>query len=98
MSPWCIFTPTSAQDVAGALKIVVATKTNFAVRGAGHMPIPGAASTDEGVLFAMDKIATTQLVQSNGQRVARIGCGLHWVDVYDWLAPQDLIVVGGRYA
>lgn len=62
------------------------------------MPIPGAASTNNGVLFVMDKFTTTKLAQFNGQTVAQVGCGLHWVNVYDWLAPQNLIVVGGRYA
>ena len=84
--------------MAGALTIIVATNTNFAIRGAGHMPIAGAASTNNGVLFAMDRFTTTQLSQIDGQNVAQIGCGLHWINVYDWLVPQNLIVVGGRYA
>ena len=98
LSPRCIFTPENAQDVAGALTVIVATKTVFAVRGAGHMPIPGAASTNSGVLFVMDKLTAIQLAQFNGKTVAQTGCGQIWVNVYDWLAPHNLIVVGGRYA
>ena len=78
--------------------MIVATKTVFAVRGAGHMPIPGAASTNSGVLFVMDKLTAIQLAQFSGKTVAQTGCGQIWNNVYDWLAPHSLIVVGGRYA
>ena len=80
------------------MTVIVATKTVFAVRGAGHMPIPGAASTNRGVLFVMDKLTSIQLAQFNGKTVAQTGCGQTWGNVYDWLAPYKLIVVGGRYA
>lgn len=62
------------------------------------MPIPGAASTNDGVLFAMSKFNKTRLAQFNGQTVAEIGTGLRWDNVYDWLLPQNLVVIGGRYA
>ena len=34
----------------------------------------------------------------NGQQVAQIGPGQRWGDVYGFLEPYDLMVVGGRYA
>ena len=98
LSPWCIFTPETAHDVAGGLKILVESQTHFAVRGGGHMPIRGAASTSNGVLIAMDKLSTYQLGSFGDQRVAQLGSGLRWEEVYKWLAPMSLTVVGGRYA
>ena len=62
------------------------------------MPIPGAASTSSGVLIAMDRLASLDLATSTSQQVARIGAGLRWNAVYEWLAPQKLTVIGGRYA
>ena len=62
------------------------------------MPVKGAASTSDGVLIAMDKLNTTQIGRFGHQTVAQIGPGLRWFHVYDWLAPQKLMVIGGRYA
>ena len=95
MSPQCVFTPYTAEDVAGALEILVATGTHFAVRSGGHMPIPGAASTNDGVLIGMTNMNALNLV-ANG-KVAQIGPGQTWGAVYDWISAHGLAVVGGRY-
>lgn len=58
------------------------------------MPIPGAAGTNDGVLIAMDRL-TSHEISGN---VAKLGPGLRWIEVYDWLADQGLTVVGGRYS
>lgn len=60
------------------------------------MPIKGAASTDQGVLIVMTRL--TSMLLSPDQSVASIEPGLTWGDVYDWLGPCKLFVVGGRYA
>ena len=39
LSPWCVFTPNTAKDVAEGLAIIRKTSTHFSVRGAGHMPV-----------------------------------------------------------
>lgn len=39
MDPECVFRPSSADEVAQAVQIMQDTKTQFAVRGGGHMAI-----------------------------------------------------------
>lgn len=98
LSPWCVFTPKKSQDIAGALKILRSSKTQFAVRGGGHTPIKGAASTSNGVLIAMDNFNSNQIGKFQSQQVAKVGSGQRWIDVYSWLEQYNLMVIGGRYA
>jgi FAD/FMN-containing dehydrogenase len=92
-SPLCVFEPKSAEDVAGALRVLENTNTKFAVRSGGHMPVPGAADIADGVLITLNKLDTTELVGST----ARIGAGLKWWEVYDWLYTEGLATAGGRF-
>ncbi|KAI4117547.1 MAG: hypothetical protein LQ345_002248 [Seirophora villosa] len=98
LEPSCVFQPRSAQHVAEALKIIVATNTQFAVRSGGHMPNPGANNVNNGVLIGMDGLNITKLSTFGGVEVAQVGPGLRWTQVYDWIAPQGKIVNGGRYS
>lgn len=91
----CLFEPTCAEELAEGLKILTATNTRFAVRGGGHMPVPGAASIDDGVLISIEKLTTKQL--SKDKKLAKLGPGLRWGSVYDWISPYNLGVLGGRY-
>jgi len=82
--------------VAEILRVLRATKTQFAVRGQGHMPVRGAASTNHGVLIVMTRF--TKMLLSADQTIASIGPGLAWGDVYNWISPYGRVVLGGRYA
>ncbi|KAK7178807.1 Bifunctional solanapyrone synthase 4 [Paraphaeosphaeria sporulosa] len=95
-SPPCIFEPESPQHVADALKTIRETNSMFAVRSGGHMTVPGAASTSEGVLIATTRLDSRQLSQND--TIARLGPSVTWGEAYDWLAPRRLAVVGGRFA
>ena len=92
---YCVFEPTSASDVAGALTILTAAKTNFAVRGGGHMPVPEAAGISDGVLISTEKL--NRLVLTKDKKIAQVGPGLRWSAVYDWISTYNLGVLGGRY-
>lgn len=59
------------------------------------MPVPGAASIENGVLISMRDMNTTKL--TNDGKTAQIGPGLRWGAVYDWISTYGLAVVGGRY-
>lgn len=96
LSPSCVFEPSSKEDVSGALAILVQDGTKFAVRGGGHMPIPGAANIDNGVLISMSNMKTMQLARNNS--IAQLGPGLRWLEVYDWISSYGLGVIGGRFA
>ncbi|MCJ1471109.1 hypothetical protein MMC07_009757 [Pseudocyphellaria aurata] len=98
LSPFCIFTPENAQDVAGGLEILVQTNSHFAVRSGGHTPIPGASGTSDGVLVASNKLRNIELSTFAGRQVVKVGPGFRWIEVYEWLANQGLTTVGGRYA
>ena len=95
MQAYCLFEPTSASDVAGALAILTATDTKFAVRGGGHMPVPEAAGIADGVLISTEKLNFMQLTKDNS--IAQLGPGLRWGAVYDWISQYNLGVAGGRY-
>ncbi|OTB04030.1 hypothetical protein M426DRAFT_59313 [Hypoxylon sp. CI-4A] len=96
MSPGCVFTPANANDVASAINIIRDTKSTFSVKSGGHMPVHGAQSNDGGVMISMTDINTKTL--SKDKSVASIGPGNIWVDVYSWLAKNDIAVAGGRYS
>ena len=95
LSPSCVFTPRSAADVGGALSVIRKTKSQFSVRSGGHMPVPGAASTDGGVMIGMTNLDTRNLAENNS--IAQIGPGQIWDQVYSWLSSYGLAVPGGRY-
>ena len=99
LSPFCIFTPRSPQEVAAGLEILAESQTPFAVRSGGHTPIPGASGTSDGVLIASDNLRNIELGYSlGGQRVVKVGPGFRWIEVYEWLANESLTTIGGRYA
>jgi len=39
LSPKCIFVPANANDVAKGVVVLEVCKSEFAIRGAGHMPV-----------------------------------------------------------
>ncbi|KAI1325886.1 hypothetical protein F5Y16DRAFT_411184 [Xylariaceae sp. FL0255] len=96
LSPSCIFEPSDSQDVAGALAILVQDGAKFAVRGGGHMPVPGASNINQGVLISMNSMNTTQLTHNNS--IVQLGPGLTWLSAYQYLSDYDLMVAGGRFA
>ncbi|KAI4861342.1 FAD binding domain protein [Hypoxylon rubiginosum] len=96
VTPYCIFTPENANHVSAAVIELRRTQTQFAVRSGGHMPVKGAAGTNQGVLIAMTRMNSTAL--STDGSIASVGPGLRWGDVYNWLSTKGRVVVGGRYA
>ena len=95
LEPYCVFSPSSPLEVAQAISVLHSTQTRFAVRGGSHSTVKGAASIDYGVLIIFSKFK--DIVFSNDHKTVSIGPGLTWIEVYDWLAPYQLAVVGGRY-
>ncbi|KAL2063148.1 hypothetical protein VTL71DRAFT_6220 [Oculimacula yallundae] len=93
-SPKCVFVPIHVDEVAQAVVALNLCKSQFAVRGAGHMPVPGAANTDGGVLIAMSDFKTIGV--SGDETSVEVGAGLNWHELYAILQYQDLVVVGGR--
>lgn len=94
-TPQCLFKPLSPQELAEGLKILVEKKIHFAVRGGGHMPVPGSSSISNGVLITSSGFADLQI--SSDHSTVRIGAGHRWADVYSYLAQYNKVVPGGRF-
>ncbi|GAB1522845.1 hypothetical protein RhiTH_005970 [Rhizoctonia solani] len=94
LKPACIFTPELSSDLSIALKILVEDDCEFAIRGGGHTPNPGWASTNSGVLISLSGLTAIQVSQDKQSVV--IGAGNRWGDVYSKIGEYDVTVTGGR--
>jgi FAD/FMN-containing dehydrogenase len=94
LEPMCIFMPTKDCQVASAVSIFTTCGTQVAVRGGGHMNLPGSNNINGGVLLAFNNMAET-VVASDNTTIA-VGPGARWVDVYEALSSYGLYCIGGR--
>ncbi|KAK1493566.1 FAD binding domain-containing protein [Colletotrichum cuscutae] len=94
-TPACVFVPQNAQQVSFAVTTLTLSLTKFAVRSGGHMPVVGYNSIgSSGVLLSTSNLTTLAL--SSDESTVSVGAGYRWRDVYSYLAPSGLAVVGGR--
>ncbi|KAL1597171.1 hypothetical protein SLS60_008753 [Paraconiothyrium brasiliense] len=96
VDPYCIFTPTAAQDVSILVLIARLTQCPFAVKSGGHAAFAGASSIDDGITVSFESMKKIEL--SEDKRIASIEPGNTWFDVYHALEPDNLAVIGGRVA
>ena len=89
-----IFTPGTSEDVAKGLKVIKFFSVPFAIRSGGHTPFPGSSSSDGGILISLEALNTTSVDVERG--IASVGPGNRWKNVYEYLEPYGLAVVGGR--
>ncbi|KAF2470782.1 FAD binding domain-containing protein [Lindgomyces ingoldianus] len=93
--PACVFVPSSATQVSFAITTLTLTLSKFAIRGGGHMPVPGYNNIDSnGILLSTSNLSTLAL--SKDQATVSIGPGNRWRNVYAYLQPYGLAVAGGR--
>ncbi|KAE9382165.1 FAD-binding domain-containing protein [Stipitochalara longipes BDJ] len=105
--PGCVVRPRNADELSTAVKILKNEFDEqgkhygdekkgglFAVRGGGHSPVPGAASTNGGVV--LDLSLFREVTPSKDGTSVVIGGGCKWADVSKVLDAQGLAVVGGR--
>ncbi|QKX55035.1 uncharacterized protein TRUGW13939_02126 [Talaromyces rugulosus] len=92
LSPACIFLPTTANEVATAVKHLVQCNAQFAVRGGGHMNFPGSNNIDGGVLLGFNNMANYQV----NEDTIDVEPGMTWYDVYSALDPYGRTAIGGR--
>ncbi|RYP24613.1 hypothetical protein DL765_000439 [Monosporascus sp. GIB2] len=98
LQPACIVEPESAQDVAAAVRALVAARVPFAVRSGGHMAWAGANNIgDGGVTVDLGRMDWVQVLpEGEMEKTVDIGPGNRWARVYTELQAQGLAVVGGR--
>jgi FAD/FMN-containing dehydrogenase len=92
--PSCIFEPTDSTALAEAIETIASNNATFAVRSGGHSPFPGWANVDGGVLISLEAMNT--ITYNSTDETVRVGTGNRWGNVYDQLARNDRVAVGGR--
>lgn len=70
------------------------TNCKFAVKSGGHAAFSGASNIDDGLTIDLSKLNKVSL--SSDKTQASIGAGSVWYDVYSYLTPKGLTVIGGR--
>ena len=94
-SPSCVVRPSSSDSVSKTLKIVKFFQSKFAVRSGGHSPNPGWSSIDKpGILIDLQRL--NQVTVSTDRKIASLGPGGRWGDVFEALDPYGVSVIGGR--
>lgn len=94
VKPSCIFTPTTAEQVQKAIVEVVRYNVPFAIKGGGHSSNIQGSSAHGG--FQFDLVNLNHLELSSNKSTVRLGPGLRWSTVYEYLQRHNLMVVGGR--
>ena len=95
LHPYCIFRPSSAQDVATAVSILkYSNHTKFAVKGGGHNANAGYNNIQDGVTIDMQSLNKVEVAR--GDQVVRVNAGALWQNVYDEAEKRNLTVLGGR--
>ncbi|CEL01290.1 hypothetical protein ASPCAL00878 [Aspergillus calidoustus] len=92
--PACIYTPPTPEAVAVAIRTAVFSSTPFAIRSGGHSFQTGWANIDSQLLISLSGIKN--LDYDEPTQTLRVGFGNRWQDVYDYLAPHNRLVIGGR--
>ncbi|PSN58961.1 FAD-binding domain-containing protein [Corynespora cassiicola Philippines] len=91
-----VFHPSSAEELAKALRIVEFFRQSFAIRGGGHSPNPGWASIEGGILISTDRMSTLHFDAAS--ETVSIGAGNRWGRVYKHLEKYGVLVTGGHSA
>jgi len=89
----CSVRPGTAEDLGLIIRELGFTRTPFAIKSSGHNANPGFSSTP-GVQISMARFKDIILNEEEG--TVEIGAGLTWTEVYSYLVPRGLNVVGGR--
>jgi FAD/FMN-containing dehydrogenase len=95
LDPACIVKPQSAQDVSKAMSVLASDgNCKFAIKSQGHAPAAGFANIQDGVTIDLTALRSVSL--SSNKKVAYVGAGASWLDVYTYLDQHNVTVAGGR--
>ncbi|KAJ4333868.1 hypothetical protein N0V95_009323 [Ascochyta clinopodiicola] len=96
IQPYCTFTPEAALEISTLVLLSRLTKCPFAARSGGHAAFAGASSIEDGITVDLAGLQSLQL--SKDKKTVAVGPSHKWYDVYAYLDPYGLAVVGGRAA
>ncbi|KAI1261151.1 hypothetical protein F5Y18DRAFT_440682 [Xylariaceae sp. FL1019] len=95
-APACIVSPTTATQVAQVLRALeFCSNYSIAVRSGGHSPNRGFSNTDNGITLDLRKLQEVKMHRTKSG-ILSVGTGALWADVYAYLDPMNLTVVGSR--
>jgi FAD/FMN-containing dehydrogenase len=94
VNPFCIIKPSNALQVSTVVLLSRLTQCPFAVKGGGHAAFAGGSSIEGGITIALEKM--TKKTLSSDMKIASVGPGNRWADVYPWIEQYGLEVIGGR--
>ncbi|KAG9252672.1 uncharacterized protein F5Z01DRAFT_222314 [Emericellopsis atlantica] len=94
ITPACIVQPQSTEEVAIAVKSLVAAGQKFAVRSGGHTNWAGSNNIEDGV--TIDLVRLNKTVYNADTETVSIGPGCRWREVYAELDKHGRAVAGGR--
>jgi FAD/FMN-containing dehydrogenase len=94
--PKCFAQPHSASDVSKIILLAKETQCKFAVKSGGHAAFDGASNIQDGITIDLQLL--NELSINEDKTITRIGPGNRWIDVYEYLTPLGVSVVGGRDA
>jgi len=95
LRPWLIAQPRSTKDVALLIKIInEVPNLQFAVRSGGHMNWAGANNIKDGVTIDLSLLDSVSYNPTT--KLASLGPGGHWRNVYEELDKAGVVVAGGR--
>lgn len=94
--PSCIFQPKTSSDISAVVLLSRWSKCPFAVKSGGHAAFAGASNLDGGITIDLSSMNAIELTPD--QKIAKIGPGNIWYNVYSALEKLGLTVVGGRVA
>ncbi|KAH3940607.1 hypothetical protein HBH70_025790 [Parastagonospora nodorum] len=92
----CTISPTTALQVSSTVLLSRLFQCPFAVKSGGHAAFAGASSINSGITIDLVNMKVRKLAED--KKTVAIGPGNRWLDVYDYLTPYSLVVVGGRAA
>ncbi|KAK5992062.1 FAD-dependent monooxygenase sdcF [Cladobotryum mycophilum] len=97
LRPGCIFQPRSTEDVSRAVRALADLGVGqFSIRSGGHMNWPGSNNVDDGVAFDLTHL--NSVTYDPETKLASLGPGRRWRQVYETLEPAGVMVAGGREA
>lgn len=96
LKPACILQPRNTAEVAVGVRSLGNSKQPFAIRSGGHGNWPGINNIAGGVTIDLSLMSAVEYDRNS--RLARIGPGAVWKNVYAELEKYERVVAGGREA
>ena len=97
ITPNCFFRPFTPAEIATALPILSTSNCPFAVKSGGHGIWGGLANIQGGVSIDLAEFNGVDVDGGEQGTIARVGVGMKWGDVYNFLGARGLVAVGGRW-